>query len=763
MLTEYAGHRLLALWHEMRTLPLRANLYRTWYEFARRAGLHRHRYQAEPVSDEALREALGGRLAGPDDLLAHLRRRRVPFFIDWRDREAYARILNDRFADDRDECLRLADEVCAHRFEMMGCRVALGDEIDWHRMLEQEASWPRRHWSEIDIRCPNAPGEIKTTWELNRHQFWLHLGRAYWYTGDERYPEEWARQLRSWIEQNPVEIGVNWLSNLEHAIRVVQWAWALHFFLDAPAVTPDLVWEMYRVLLAKGRHIRTDVAYSRNVLRNNHVLGDALGLVVLGFVFPEFEQARPWREYGLDLLYDWLPDQVRADGTSTESAVSYHRFVLYFYLLADLLHRAAGGSPPPLVRERTERMVDVLQAVTRPDGGVSLYGDNDDAKTVFLSNEGPLDYRPTLATGAALFGRPDFKHTAGRLSQEVLWLLGPDGLDAWDRLDAAPPGRTLCAFPQGGLYTWRSGWDDRADYLFVKGGPFTGHTEADLGHVGLSVGGEPLLVDAGTFTYNGDWAWRTFFRNTRAHNTVSVDGRGQALAHRSFRFLFHPDRTGGDVAETDGVRMVQVWHRSFRYAGGGGLRHLRLALVVRDAYWVIVDRLTGGRDEHRFAQHWHFAPSAAVETGDGGRATVRTDAGTEVAVLPLDVPGLAAETAEGETDPIQGWTTGGFGTKMPAPCLTFAWRDRTPTLMATAIVPRGRGPGGDLTLAACPARDAAGCEVDPPRAWGLRLTGDRAEDVLAVPLERRGPLEVAGERFADGIGVVRREGGSVAR
>ncbi|MFO8012853.1 MAG: alginate lyase family protein [Phycisphaerae bacterium] len=739
MLTEYAGHRLLALWHEARTLPLRANLYRLWYEFARRAGLHRRRYQAEPISDDALREALGGRFGGPDDLLAHLRSRQVPFFFDWRGREAYARILNDRFAEDRAECLRLADEVCAHRFEMMGCQVAFGDEIDWHRMLEQEASWPRRHWSGIDIRCPNAPGEIKTTWELNRHQFWLHLGRAYWYTGDERYPAEWARQLRSWIEQNPVEIGVNWLSNLEHAIRVVSWSWSLHFFLDSPALTADLVWEMYRVLLAKGRHIRTDVAYSCNVMRNNHVLGDALGLVFLGFVFPEFEEARPWREYGLDLLYGWLPDQVRPDGTSIESAVSYHRFVLYFYLLADLLHRANGGRPPPTVRERTERMVEVLQAVLKPDGSVSLYGDNDNAKTVFLSNEGPLDYRPTLATGAALFGRPDFKHTAGRLSQEVLWLLGPEGLDAWDRLDAAPPDRTLCAFPQGGLTTWRSGWDESADYLLLKGGPFTGHTEADLGHVDLSVGGEPVFVDAGTFTYNGDWPWRTFFRGTRAHNTVSVDGRGQALAHRSFRFLFHPDRTGSEVSEMDGVRMVKAWHRSFRYVKGGRLRHLRLVLVVRGAYWVVVDRLTGGRDEHGFAQHWHVAPSAAVEVGPGGRATVRTEGGAEVAMVPLDVPGLEVQTAEGETEPIQGWTTRGFGTKMPARCLTVAWRSRTPTLMATAIVPRGRGVGEDLRLEIS-GRDAS--REQGPDAGGFRLVSDGGEEFLEVTVAPHGTFVV---------------------
>jgi hypothetical protein len=199
--------------------------------------------------------------------------------------------------------------------------------------------------------------------------------------------------------------------------------------------------------------------------------------------------------------------------------------------------------------------------------------------------------------------------------------------------------------------------------------------------------------------------------------------------------------------------MLKTWHRSFRYVKGGGIRHLRLVLVVRGAYWVVVDRLTGGRDEHLFAQHWHMAPSAGVEVGPGGRATVRTAGGTEVAVVPLDVPGLQMQTAEGETDPIQGWTTQGFGTKMPAPCLTFAWRSRTPTLMATAIVPHGRGPAGDLRLET-PGRDAARSEG--PGAAGFRLvSGD--EDCLDVTLtdeatfvaERRSAGEKDERRGAD--------------
>lgn len=751
MLSEYSGPRVLALWHEMRTLPPGANAYRVYYEFARKFGFHKRLYRAEPISDGELLAELGGRFPNADALLAHLRTRRVPFFFDWRGREAYAGILNSRFADDRARCLELADAVCAHRFNLMGCQVEFPGEIDWHRMLEKGESWPRRHWSTINIRCPVAPGEIKTTWELNRLQFWNHLGRAYWYTGDPKYPTEWARQLRSWIDQNPVEIGVNWLSNLEHALRVIGWAWCLNFFLDSPAVTADLVFDMYRMLLAKGRHLRRDIAYSLRVMPTNHLLGDALGLVFLGYVFPEFKEAREWREFGLKVLWDQLPRQVRADGSSTESSISYHRFVLYFYILADLLDRANGGKPPALVRERMEKMTEVVQAVTKPDGTTSLFGDIDNAKTIFLSNEGPQDYRPTLATGAALFGRGDFRHTAGRLSQEVLWLLGPAGIEAFDRTAARPPAATAVSFPLGGIHTWRSTWNHSADYALLKCAPFTGHAEADLNHMDLSLGGRNLLVDAGTYTYNGPWEWRRFFRGTSAHNSVSVDGHSQALTHRSFRFLFHPGHTGTRETRAGDVLVLEGWHRSFQFLGG--IRHHRALVVVGGRYWVVVDCLTGRADEHTFGQHWHFDADVDVSVGEGTMVQATPRGGETAWFIPAGREGLRVEVVSGGENPIQGWTTRGFGVKLAAPCATYLWKDRLPTVRAVAIVPERACRDAAPVVRAADVQDSRGRTIGRDEAVGIIVETPGWRDTLVVRLGsvvQAAVVAVEGETFAPG-------------
>src|SRR5260370_8117850 len=70
-----------------------------------------------------------------------------------------------------------------------------------------------------------------------------------------------------------------------------------------------------------------------------------------------------------------------------------------------------------------------------------------------------------------------------------------------------------------------------------------GHSHADALSVQLTVGGEALLTDPGTFVYVDSTAERTRFRGTASHNTVKVDGLGQADPAGPFGGQGHPHPT----------------------------------------------------------------------------------------------------------------------------------------------------------------------------------------------------------------------------
>ena len=90
---------------------------------------------------------------------------------------------------------------------------------------------PQAFWSTVPYLDP-ACGDHKIIWELNRHQHWLALGRAFWLTGDRRYRERCLAELASWLDANPPLTGVNWASMLELAFRSLSWLWAIQLFAD---------------------------------------------------------------------------------------------------------------------------------------------------------------------------------------------------------------------------------------------------------------------------------------------------------------------------------------------------------------------------------------------------------------------------------------------------------------------------------------------------------------------------------------------------
>src|SRR5437773_1736258 len=110
---------------------------------------------------------------------------------------------------------------------------APGSLPDWHFDPVHDRRAPRRFWSRINYLDPGC-GDHKIIWELNRHQHWLALGRAYWLSNDSRYRDRFRNELASWLDTNPPLTGINWASMLELALRTVSWLWAINFFVEDP-------------------------------------------------------------------------------------------------------------------------------------------------------------------------------------------------------------------------------------------------------------------------------------------------------------------------------------------------------------------------------------------------------------------------------------------------------------------------------------------------------------------------------------------------
>jgi len=149
-------------------------------------------------------------------------------------RGATAARIAARFPDAPAAAAARADRILAGEYDLLGyrgLRFPAASGVDWHYDPVHDRRAPAAFWSTIAYLDPSC-GDHKVIWELNRHQHWMALGRAYWLTGNFRYRARVLMELASWLDANPPLIGINWSSMLELALRSISWVWALNMFAD---------------------------------------------------------------------------------------------------------------------------------------------------------------------------------------------------------------------------------------------------------------------------------------------------------------------------------------------------------------------------------------------------------------------------------------------------------------------------------------------------------------------------------------------------
>jgi hypothetical protein len=576
----------------------------------------------------------GARLT-PESLHAHFRASAShAFFAAFNAPEETRAALATRFGGDaRASLVARAERIVAGRFDLLGLRgLDFGDPVDWHLEPVSGKRTPRgEHWSCIPYLDASVAGDKKITWELNRQQYLTVLGRAYRHTGDERYAETFARHLASWMDANPPKRGINWASSLEVAFRAISWLWSLQFFKHSAHLTPALYTRALKFLHAHARHLEANL--STYFSPNTHITGEALGLVYLGTLLAEFRASSRWRETGTRILLAELRRQIRPDGVYFEQTSYYQRYTTDFYLHFLALLRADGDSAArdTLLQDRLQASLDHLMHLTSPDGTTPLYGDDDGGRLAWFDERAPNDFRATLATGATLFRRPDYKFVAGQPTEETLWLLGARALEDFDALDAAPPAAASRAFTDGGYYVMRDGWTSHSSYLLLDCGTHGAlggaHAHADaLAILACSARGTRALVDSGTHTYTGVAALRDQFRATAAHNTLTVDGEPSSVPASAFRWQHMAQaacRTWLSRARFD---LFEGEHDGYTRLDAPA-KHLRGVLFIKGDYWIIRDRVETAA-AHRYELNFHFDARSHVSIETANDNTATNEAGT---------------------------------------------------------------------------------------------------------------------------------------
>jgi hypothetical protein len=578
------------------------------------------------------------------------------------------------------------------RFEYPG-----PEPIDWSRDYSGGTRAPRAFYADLDYRDAGQVGDSKYTWELSRHQFIVPWALAYAETKDEAHADAAVALVLDWIEANPAYVGINWMSALELALRILSWGIAFDLCAAAPSVRGARA-VIGQAVAAQADFIRESL--SRHSSANNHLMGEQIGLLAAGVFFPEAAGARAHAEWARGAIVEEAVRQNHSDGVNREQATYYHHYVAEYVLTALALFARAGWEQPPHVRDLARRMIDLVDAVTDDRGEAFEVGDRDEGTATGLNlGTGIGVYESLLRSGWRVFGEARWGAHAARIARANGRAPGDDPRNDYWYPDAPAepedaPARRRYAFAEGGQLVSH----DDGLTLFFRAGPFgypaiAAHAHCDQLAVGLKAGEHTILADAGTFVYHDQDRWRRYFKGTTAHNTVRVDGADQAEYAGPFLWATHADGRLTVERDTDDELVVRGAHDGYLRLADP-VRHERRIEWRTGLGYRVVDRLTGAGAAHVFELVWNLAPGLEPEPlQSGGLACafrVPLPDGRRLAVLVQAEPGAEAAFHRGDEDLPAGFHSPRYGEREPAWQVRLTVR-ATAGRFVTCLVPHAAG------------------------------------------------------------------------
>lgn len=620
--------------------------------------------------------------------------------------------------------------------------LSVGVPANWHRDPASGNEWPLTYWADLDFRRADGLGEPRLVWEVNRHHHLVTLARAFVATGEPEYARAVWREMSSWIDANPPYYGINWASALEIAVRVLSWAMAIDL-IGAEGVGGEAEAAKIAVsIFLQVQHLSANLStYASS--RNNHLIGEAVGLLVAGTEFPFLRGSQHWRAKGLATFKRELPRQIHDDGVDREQSTHYEAFVLELCLLGMIAAERGGRPLGTALVARIAGMARFLAAVSGEAVTVPLIGDEDGGRAYEL---GGGRGRMAAAAQAAAAVSTGLAAPPGLLRQDLepaFWLMGSAatrGLLATARegrgpggdrggpptheagptrliaateqaapgtpgepgAPAAPRGRSTC-FPAGGYFI-AAGADQHG---VVDCGPLgylsiAAHGHADCLSLTICYRGRWVLVDPGTYCYHRNRPWRDHFRSTRAHNTVTVDGESQSETLGPFMWGRQARATARRWVVSRDFDLFEGSHDGYRQKG---VEHTRTVVFGRAGYWLIVDELEGA-GEHEVSATFQLGRGLSV-VGRDDTLTFTDENGLGISIGAWLPPGMSVDVVCGSENPPGGWISPGFGVKHEAPAVVAGGRVELPARMVFALAAFEGEPGVGFEKLSCGPDGAA--------------------------------------------------------
>jgi len=373
-------------------------------------------------------------------------------------------------------------------------KVKAGDSLSWNRLPD---------FGEY--------GDIKLIWEASRFPQVYAFINAYAYTKDEKYAKACLGQIVDWIDANPYPNGVNYKCGQEITFRVIAWMVAVDYFRDFLSKEDEekIVQNIYVSIL----RVDANIDYAARAVKNNHSLSEAVGLILFGLYFEQFDESKRLLKRGINYLQRESVYQVYEDGSYIQHSFTYERLALDVLSFVIMISEKKGFNLPIEIKQRHEKMISFLNAFIQENGWLPNYGTNDGANLFPISENDYRDFKPSLNFASALA----FKSIIFSKNDALIELFGL-GIKKQQELEI------LQRFDDGGYYVLKN----KNLFVYIRCHSYKNRpAQNDMLHLDVWYKGKNIFCDAGSFSYNTDKKFKNNFNGTVGHNTIMIDDENQ--------------------------------------------------------------------------------------------------------------------------------------------------------------------------------------------------------------------------------------------
>jgi hypothetical protein len=480
--------------------------------------------------------------------------------------------------------------------------------------------------------------------QLNRFYHLPPLAAAYRSTKDERFAHAARSYIEDWISTHPgYETAERFMpgdSGLNMSARLGTshshgWAGVIPTFLASPAFDDAFLMQMLDSMSIQAAFLADHLTPW-----GNWRISELDALVFTALRFPFLENAPELLSRGIEGMRSALATQFLPDGVHIERCPGYHEWMAGvladYYLLARRFPECDAKVDPEMV----VRAFD--------------YAAHDE---LFGVNDSRAPHRDPDALG----------HLENR--EAVLARLFPG-----KEIPVSPPLEQ--AFTHAGHVFLRSSWKPGADYLAFDAGTWGG------GHGHLSrlsfvfrSAGRALVADPGILNYEMSDPLAPYGKSTRAHSTLSLNGRNQCEADAD---LLRTDFTADTAlihAKYQGGYWQGEFYWGFDHGRGTGIFgiHERILFWVKGEYLLALDSIDADRGA-TVHNCWQMGPMDAWSMDQEALTwwSRNSDSNILVRCIPF-VENAEMECFEGSRDPIRGWVGLHGNDAIPAPLVEFRY------------------------------------------------------------------------------------------